>query len=86
MDPVEENITVAKEHAAEDPSLSDCLQYECCTVEDVASSSRQFDVVVASEVLEHVSQLDVFMSHLSTTIKVSTGFRRSCHLKLLYMA
>ncbi|XP_065885330.1 ubiquinone biosynthesis O-methyltransferase-like isoform X3 [Dysidea avara] len=69
VDPVEENIIVAREHAAEDPSLSDTLQYECCTVEDVASRSHQFDVVVASEVLEHVSHLDVFVSQLCATVK-----------------
>jgi len=74
VDPVKENIAVAREHAAEDPSLSDNLQYECCTVEDVTGRSHQFDVVVASEVLEHVSHLDVFVSHLCATIKVNSVY------------
>ena len=73
IDPVEENIVIASEHCSRDPSLftaGGSLNYKCCTVEDVANGPHRFDLVVASEVLEHITQLDHFISHLCTTIKV----------------
>lgn len=73
IDPVEENIAVATEHCSHDPSLftsGGSLNYKCCTVEDIAGGAHQFDLVVASEVLEHITKLDHFISQLCTTIKV----------------
>lgn len=76
---------IADEHCSQDPSLfasGGSLDYKCCTVEDIANGPHQFDLVVASEVLEHITQLDHFLFHLCTTIKVCMlGKSLSCILK-----
>jgi len=74
IDPVEENIMIANEHCSHDPTLFACggsLNYKCCGIEDVGS--LQFDLVVTSEVLEHITHLDQFLFHLCNTVKVNTS-------------
>ena len=63
------NIGVAEQHASLDSSLHS-LQYRCCTVEDMvreqdeSQTDGRFDIVIASEVIEHVAD--------------PPGFVRSC--------
>jgi len=70
IDASSEQINTAKEHAALDPSLSGRLSYIHTTVEDVASSeSHRYDAVVASEILEHVSDKELFLKSCTDTLK-----------------
>ena len=70
VDPLAENIEVALHHASKDPSLHS-LSYKCTTVEDLClDHSNCFDLVVASEVLEHVERPDVFIRSCCHLVKV----------------
>ena len=86
VDPAEDSIAMAKEHCSHDLSLSasgGSLEYKCCTVEDIASGPHRFDLVVASEVVEHINQLDDFMDHLCTAVKVCSSDKQ-CTRTLLF--
>ena len=70
IDPLPESIEAARQHAAHDPDIG-TLTYECTDIETVASENAgQFDVVLASEVLEHVEYQDVFVQSCCEAIKV----------------
>lgn len=73
IDVVESNINVAKKHASSDSSLQHLLSYQCCTLEDLIANNPGigYDCVVASEVIEHVANVDVFTRHLCQVVKVS---------------
>ena len=72
IDVVESNINVAKKHASNDSSLQHLLSYRCCTLEDLVANDPGigYDCVVASEVIEHVANVDVFTHHLCQVVKV----------------
>ncbi|KYN14681.1 Hexaprenyldihydroxybenzoate methyltransferase, mitochondrial, partial [Trachymyrmex cornetzi] len=59
-----ELISVAKEHLKLDPNISERVNYIHTTVEDFAhkkSENSRYDAVVSSEVLEHVSDPQLFL-------------------------
>ena len=60
-DPSEENIAVARAHAGESELTVD---YRNTTAEDLAAAGERFDVVLAMEVVEHVTDVDVIRCHL----------------------
>ncbi|HUX78991.1 MAG TPA: bifunctional 2-polyprenyl-6-hydroxyphenol methylase/3-demethylubiquinol 3-O-methyltransferase UbiG [Alphaproteobacteria bacterium] len=66
IDPVEENILIAKNHAE---SMGLPIKYLALAIEDLPNTLPPFDVVVASEIIEHVADpdgfLDACVSHLS---------------------
>lgn len=66
MDASEENIATAKDHAA-----SSGLQINYCVgaPEDTEFGEHSFDVVVALEVVEHVSDIETFVNSLTTKVK-----------------
>jgi 2-polyprenyl-6-hydroxyphenyl methylase/3-demethylubiquinone-9 3-methyltransferase len=66
IDPAEENIEAAKLHA-EKNTLS--IDYRATTVEALAETPATFDVVIASEVVEHVSDLDFFIGRCAALVK-----------------
>lgn len=81
IDVVESNIAVAKEHASIDSSLQHLLLYQCSTLEDLVAAAGDppagggggasvFDCVVASEVIEHVANVEDFTHHLCQAVKV----------------
>ena len=78
IDVVESNIAVAKEHASIDSSLQHLLSYRCSTLEDLVAAAGDppgggasvFDCVVASEVIEHVANVEDFTRHLCQAVKV----------------
>lgn len=82
IDVVESNIAVAKEHASIDSSLRHLLSYRCSTLEDLVAAAGDppgggggggasvFDCVVASEVIEHVANVEDFTRHLCQAVKV----------------
>jgi 2-polyprenyl-3-methyl-5-hydroxy-6-metoxy-1,4-benzoquinol methylase len=68
-----ENVAVATKHAALDPMLQGRLQYRCTTAEAlVEERAGDFDCVVSSEVIEHVSDIEQFAEVLSRFVKVCT--------------
>ncbi len=58
IEPVEESTGIARAHA-QAAGLS--ITYRTVTAEDVAREGRTFDVIVASEVVEHVADLGSFL-------------------------
>jgi 2-polyprenyl-6-hydroxyphenyl methylase/3-demethylubiquinone-9 3-methyltransferase len=58
-DAAEENVRAAAAHAA---AQAVPVDYRCDTVEALASERRQFDIVLAMEVVEHVSDTSAFLA------------------------
>jgi 2-polyprenyl-6-hydroxyphenyl methylase/3-demethylubiquinone-9 3-methyltransferase len=59
VDPAPTNIEVARLHAQKSGSPA---SYRQATVEEVVAEGRRFDVVLAMEVVEHVADVDLFVS------------------------
>ncbi|XP_022697395.1 ubiquinone biosynthesis O-methyltransferase, mitochondrial-like isoform X1 [Varroa jacobsoni] len=66
LDIVETNIDTARAHADKDPKISDRITYVCGRIEDM---KEQFDALVASEVIEHVESVELFIKHCSRVVK-----------------
>lgn len=82
IDPVEDSIGTAKLHSSFDPDLRDRIRYEACTLEELSAEEEggseergaaQFDAVVASEVVEHLADLETFAYCCSHVLKVCSG-------------
>uniref|UniRef100_A0A3P9PNC8 Ubiquinone biosynthesis O-methyltransferase, mitochondrial n=1 Tax=Poecilia reticulata TaxID=8081 RepID=A0A3P9PNC8_POERE len=78
IDPVEDSVRIAQLHAAHDPDLRDRVSYRACTLEELSGEGEpqqpeqgvtQFDAVVASEVVEHLADLDTFAICCSRFLK-----------------
>jgi 2-polyprenyl-6-hydroxyphenyl methylase/3-demethylubiquinone-9 3-methyltransferase len=59
VDPAVSAISVAKRHAQESGIA---VQYQCSTIEALARAGESFDAVLAMEVIEHVADVDAFLS------------------------
>jgi 2-polyprenyl-6-hydroxyphenyl methylase / 3-demethylubiquinone-9 3-methyltransferase len=66
IDPVAESIGIARAHAR-GAGLS--IAYLNATAEDLAREGRTFDAIVASEVVEHVADLDSFLGTCRALVK-----------------
>ena len=66
IDPAEENVEAARLHAAKSGLAVD---YRTTTVEALAETKLTFDVVIASEVVEHVADLDFFVGRSAALVK-----------------
>ncbi|KAK3097636.1 hypothetical protein FSP39_011640 [Pinctada imbricata] len=70
VDMVEDNIKVAQHHLSEDPRIVSRVKYIQATVEDLVSTEEEsFDAVVASEVVEHVANIDSFLNSCGRLVK-----------------
>src|SRR5688572_4984813 len=65
-DPSEENVAVAAAHA-KDSGVS--VDYRATTAEDLATQREQFDLVLAMEVVEHVTNVDGFVAACASMVK-----------------
>jgi 2-polyprenyl-6-hydroxyphenyl methylase/3-demethylubiquinone-9 3-methyltransferase len=65
-DPAQANIEVAKLHAAESALTID---YRATTAEALSEAGERFDIVLAMEVVEHVADLDLFVSRCAEMVK-----------------
>ncbi len=66
VDPAENNIAVAQQHAARSGLAID---YRNSTVETLAQAGESFDVVLAMEVIEHVTDVGLFIEHAAEIVK-----------------
>ncbi len=66
VDPAAENIEVAKLHAAQSGLAID---YRATTAEALADAGERFDIVIASEVVEHVADLSLFVKRATEMVK-----------------
>lgn len=64
-----ENIGAATQHASADHLLTD-LKYQHTTAEELAQKGEKFDVVVGSEIIEHVADRLVFLQACADLVKV----------------
>ncbi|XP_008275852.1 ubiquinone biosynthesis O-methyltransferase, mitochondrial isoform X1 [Stegastes partitus] len=78
IDPVENSIGTAQLHSSYDPDLRDQVSYQACTLEELSAEEEggeqeqgaaQFDAVVASEVVEHLADLETFAFCCSNVLK-----------------
>lgn len=62
---------MADQHKSFDPVLAKRIQYKCGSLEEIVEESVEtFDVIVASEVVEHVADLEMFIKCCSQVLKV----------------
>lgn len=66
VDPSETNVEVARLHAAQS-GLS--VDYRATTAEALDAAGERFDVVLALEVVEHVSDVDLFLTSAARMVK-----------------
>jgi len=66
VDPSETNIEAAKQHAGQSGLAID---YRCTTAEALAEAGEQFDLVLAMEVVEHVSDVPLFVASCADMVK-----------------
>lgn len=73
VDPVEDSIGTAQLHSSYDPDLRDRVSYLSCTLEELSAEGEQgagqFDAIVASEVVEHLVDLETFAFCCSHVLK-----------------
>ncbi|KAL5009633.1 hypothetical protein ScPMuIL_011938 [Solemya velum] len=74
IDMVEENIKIAESHLSNDIELLPRIQYRWTSPEELLHTDGQFDVVVASEVAEHVSDLVSFIEVCGKLVKPGGSF------------
>jgi 2-polyprenyl-6-hydroxyphenyl methylase / 3-demethylubiquinone-9 3-methyltransferase len=65
-DPSEDNIAVAQAHA---DKMGLTIAYRATTAEDLAAAKERFDVVLAMEVVEHVTDMTSFVLTCATMVK-----------------
>jgi 2-polyprenyl-6-hydroxyphenyl methylase / 3-demethylubiquinone-9 3-methyltransferase len=66
IDPIQESIDTARWHADE---VGLDVNYEVASLEAIAASNRQFDLVIASEVVEHVVDVPEFLASVATVAR-----------------
>ncbi|XP_029306539.1 ubiquinone biosynthesis O-methyltransferase, mitochondrial [Cottoperca gobio] len=74
IDPVGDSISTAQLHSASDPDLRERICYRACTLEELSAEEEEqgashFDAVVASEVVEHLADLETFAFCCSHVLK-----------------
>lgn len=66
IDAAEKNITIASLHAEK---MGIAIDYRHTTVEDLVKEKQQFDIVLNMEVVEHVADVEGFLTHSSQLVK-----------------
>jgi 2-polyprenyl-6-hydroxyphenyl methylase/3-demethylubiquinone-9 3-methyltransferase len=65
-DPSADNVAAARRHAAQSNLTID---YRVTSVEALAAAGQMFDVVLAMEVVEHVTDVALFIGHAAAVVK-----------------
>src|SRR3546814_13170563 len=71
IDAAPENIAVAVAHAAE-AGLD--IDYRCTTAEALAEAGERFDAVCAMEIIEHVSDVGLFVNATAALVRPGGAF------------
>lgn len=71
IDAAAENIAVAAAHAAE-AHLD--IDYRCTTAEALAETGARFDAVIAMEIVEHVSDVGLFLGATAALVRPGGAF------------
>ncbi|MCX7311689.1 MAG: bifunctional 2-polyprenyl-6-hydroxyphenol methylase/3-demethylubiquinol 3-O-methyltransferase UbiG [Hyphomicrobiales bacterium] len=66
VDPSNTNIEAARAHAAQSGLAID---YRCATAEALAEAGEKFDIVLAMEVVEHVSDVSLFVESCASMVR-----------------
>ena len=66
LDAAPANIEVARLHAA---ASGLTIDYRCATAEEEAEAGRQYDLVLALEIIEHVADVGTFLSSLGRVVR-----------------
>ena len=66
LDAGTENIAIATHHAAE---AGLAIEYRAVTAESLAAEGRQFDIVLALEIIEHVADRDIFLAAAADLVR-----------------
>jgi len=66
LDAAPANIEVARLHAA---ASGLAIDYRCATAEEEAEAGRQYDLVLALEIIEHVADVGTFLSSLGRVVR-----------------
>ncbi|KZV56293.1 hexaprenyldihydroxybenzoate methyltransferase, mitochondrial-like [Dorcoceras hygrometricum] len=69
IDAIEKNIKIAQIHADRE-SVTSSINYQCKTAEKLVEEKREFDAVIALEVIEHVADPTEFCKSLSALTSV----------------
>lgn len=70
VDAAAANIKAAEAHRLLDSSLFSRLTYHNTTAESLAADGHRYDVVIASEVIEHVSNVGAFLDAATSLMTV----------------
>lgn len=85
IDPVEVSVRTAELHSSLDPELRETARFQACTLEELTEEQGEketaetgaFDAIVASEVIEHLAELDTFIHCCYHLLKVNTQYTLS---------
>lgn len=66
IDASEKNIHIASLHAERSNTA---INYQCTTVESLSTQGKQFDIVLALEIIEHVADVPLFLAHCTQLVK-----------------
>jgi 2-polyprenyl-6-hydroxyphenyl methylase/3-demethylubiquinone-9 3-methyltransferase len=66
IDAAPENIAAAEAHSA---GIDAALAYQCTDAEDLSRRKQRFDVVLAMEIVEHVSDRECFLTSCAALVK-----------------
>ena len=81
IDPDRNSVEIARKHANHDSEIRDKLSYEVANIVDFAEQTTgKFDLVVASEVVEHVPELKLFIEKHCALVKVAKKLCCPAHL------
>ncbi|MPZ59236.1 MAG: bifunctional 2-polyprenyl-6-hydroxyphenol methylase/3-demethylubiquinol 3-O-methyltransferase UbiG [Rhizobiales bacterium] len=65
-DPSEDNVAAARQHA---DRAGVAVDYRCTTAEALADAGERFDIVLAMEVVEHVTNVGLFVARCAEMVK-----------------
>ena len=74
-DPSSENIAVARQHCA-GQELE--INYQACTVQDLAKFGEKFDVAICLEVLEHVPDIESLLMESNSLLNKNGIMNNRC--------
>lgn len=79
IEPVDQVMEAAKFHLKDQENISNRITYFCETIEEHAvKNSKVYDVIIASEVIEHVENKDTFLRSCAIALKNGGSIFVSC--------